>query len=162
MTSCLCGWQQTSNSLEAENYVPDRLLSCTPSAAKPVIESKYKLRPGLADLHLLVGSWSLWSTAYIYVWLESSYDPPEGHPGQLATFSWFVSYRCLSSQFQFSLSAVTLEYLSQCFWPSCERTLEQGDVKKTMFLLLPLEFAATTTTLSSANTAVIAASLLSI
>jgi hypothetical protein len=42
--------------LEAENYVPDRLLYCTPSAAKPVIESKYKLRPGPADLHLLVGS----------------------------------------------------------------------------------------------------------
>jgi hypothetical protein len=31
-----------------------------------------------------VGSWSRWSIAYIYVWLESSYDPPEGHPGQLA------------------------------------------------------------------------------
>jgi hypothetical protein len=27
-----------------------------PSAAKPVIESKHKLRPGPADLHLLVGS----------------------------------------------------------------------------------------------------------
>jgi hypothetical protein len=42
--------------LEAENYVPDRLLCCTPSAAKPAIKSKYKLRPGPADLHLLVGS----------------------------------------------------------------------------------------------------------
>jgi hypothetical protein len=42
--------------LEAENYVPDRLLCCTPRAAKPVIKSKYKLRPGQADLHLLVGS----------------------------------------------------------------------------------------------------------
>jgi hypothetical protein len=31
----------------------------------------------------------------------------------LRTLSWFVSYRCLSSQFQFSLSADTLEYLSQ-------------------------------------------------
>ncbi len=29
------------------------------------------------------------------------------------TLSRFVSYRRLSSQFQFSLSAVTLEYLSQ-------------------------------------------------
>jgi hypothetical protein len=31
----------------------------------------------------------------------------------LRTLSWFVSYRRLSSQFQFSLSPVTLEYLSQ-------------------------------------------------
>ncbi len=31
----------------------------------------------------------------------------------LSTLSWFVSYRRLSSQFQFSLSLVTLEYLSQ-------------------------------------------------
>jgi hypothetical protein len=31
-------------------------MCCTPSAAKSVLESKYKLRPGPADLHLLVGS----------------------------------------------------------------------------------------------------------
>jgi hypothetical protein len=31
------------------------------------------------------------------------------------TLSWFVSYRRLSSQFQFSLSAITLGYLSQWF-----------------------------------------------
>ncbi len=43
--------------------------------------------------------------AYIYVWLERSYDPQEGHSGQ---HSLFVSYRGLSPQFQFSLSAVTL------------------------------------------------------
>ncbi len=42
--------------LEAENSVPDRLWYCPPSAAKLVIKSKYKLRPGPADLHLLVGS----------------------------------------------------------------------------------------------------------
>ncbi len=38
-------------------------------------------------LHSLIDavwSWSLRGIAYIYVWLESSYDPPEGHPGQLA------------------------------------------------------------------------------
>jgi hypothetical protein len=29
---------------------------CIPSVAKPVIESKYKLRPGPADLHSLVGA----------------------------------------------------------------------------------------------------------
>jgi hypothetical protein len=33
------------------------------------------------------------------------------------TLSWFVSYQRLSSQFQFSLSAVTLGYLSQCQTP---------------------------------------------
>ncbi len=33
-------------------------------------------------------------------------------------FPWFVSYRRLSSQFQFSLSVVTLGYLSQCYIPS--------------------------------------------
>ncbi len=70
--------------LEAERYVPDRLWYCSPSAAKPVIESKYKLRPSLADLHLVVGELKSAEMAYIYVWLESSYDPPEGHPGQLA------------------------------------------------------------------------------
>jgi hypothetical protein len=42
--------------LETESYVMDRLWYCPPSAAKPVIESKYKLQPGPADLHLLVGS----------------------------------------------------------------------------------------------------------
>jgi hypothetical protein len=36
--------------LEVENSVPDRLWYCPPSAAKPVIESKYKLGPGPADL----------------------------------------------------------------------------------------------------------------
>ncbi len=103
-SACLAGSRQVTRS-EAESYVPDRLWYCPSSAAKPVIESKYKLRPGPADLHLLVGK------AYIYVWLESSYDPPECQPGQLAyKLSWFVSYRRLSSQFQFSLSAVTLEY----------------------------------------------------
>jgi hypothetical protein len=36
------GWKQTVTSLVAE---------------KLVIESKHQTRPGLADLHLLVGSW---------------------------------------------------------------------------------------------------------
>ncbi len=78
------------------------------SAAKPVIESKHQLRPGPVDLHLLVGSWRVGGIPYVNVWLESYYDPPEGHPGQHA-----YTYRRLSSQFQFSLSAVTLVYLSQ-------------------------------------------------
>ena len=55
MAFCLWAGSRQVTCLEAENYVPDRLLYCTPSAAKPVIESKYKLRPGPADLHLLVG-----------------------------------------------------------------------------------------------------------
>ncbi len=39
--------------------------------------------------------------------------PQKATLDSLRTLSWFVSYRRLSSQFQFSLSAVTLEYLSQ-------------------------------------------------
>jgi hypothetical protein len=43
------------------------------------------------------------------------WDTPEGHPGQYCVHLYaFLSYRCLSSQFQFSLSAVSLVYLSQC------------------------------------------------
>ncbi len=42
--------------------------------------------------------------AYVYDWLERSYDPPECHPGQQA---WLVSY--LSPQFQFSLSPAALD-----------------------------------------------------
>jgi hypothetical protein len=70
--------------LETESYVPDRLWYVPPRAAKPVIESKHKLRPGPADLHSLAGSWRLGEIAYVYVWLECSYDPPECNPGQLA------------------------------------------------------------------------------
>jgi hypothetical protein len=37
------------------------------------------------------------------------WDTPEGHPGQYCVHLYaFVSYQRLSSQFQFSLSAVTL------------------------------------------------------
>ncbi len=99
--------------LEAKSYVPDRLWFCPPSAAKPVIESKYNLRPGPADLHLLVESWSLQGIAYIYVWLEALMTPQNATLDSLRTLSWFVSYRRLSSQFQFSVSAVTLGYLSR-------------------------------------------------
>ncbi len=43
------------------------------------------------------------------------WEAPEGHPGQCCVHLYaFVSYQRLSSQFQFSLSAVTLVYLSQC------------------------------------------------
>ena len=42
------------------------------------------------------------------------WDAPEGYPGQCCLYLYAVSYRRLSSQFQFSLSAVTLGYLSQC------------------------------------------------
>ncbi len=111
----MAGSRQVTH-LEAERYVPDRLWYCPTSAAKPVIESKYKLRPGPADLHLLVGSWNLRWIAYIYVWLESSYDPPEGHPGQLA-YTFLISI--LSTSFiSVSIFSVccTLEYLSQWKW----------------------------------------------
>ncbi len=43
--------------------------------------------------------------------LKCSYDPPEGHPGQLVnTFVGFVSYQRLGPKFQHSLSAVTLGF----------------------------------------------------
>ncbi len=91
---------------------------CPPSDTKPAIESKYKLRPGPADLHFLMGSWSLRGIVYIYVWLESSYDPQECHPGQLV-YTFLI--RILSTSFilfQFSLSAITLGYLSRWSPPS--------------------------------------------
>ncbi len=46
--------------------------------------------------------------------------PPEGHPGQHAYT--FLIHRRLPSQFQFSLSAVTLVYLSQ--WMPQKETLD--------------------------------------
>jgi hypothetical protein len=46
--------------------------------------------------------------AYVYVWLEYSYDHPEGHPGQLVyTFVIRILSR-LEPKFKDSLSAVTL------------------------------------------------------
>ncbi len=42
------------------------------------------------------------------------------------TLSWFVSYRHLSSQFQFSLSAVTLGYLSQWSSPAVFSNIVNG------------------------------------
>ncbi len=49
-----------------------------------------------------------------------SFDPQEGHPGQLAYTFLIRIHRRLSSQFQFSLSAVTLGYLSQWSGPGEE------------------------------------------
>jgi hypothetical protein len=47
------------------------------------------------------------------------WDAPEGHPGQCCVHLYAaVFYRRLSPQFQFSLSAVTLVYLSQCPGPT--------------------------------------------
>jgi hypothetical protein len=40
--------------------------------------------------------------------------PQKATLDSMRTLSYFVSYRRLSAQFQFSLSAVTLVYLSQC------------------------------------------------
>ncbi len=105
------------NHLEAENYVLDRLLCCTPSAAKPVIESKYKLRPGPADLHLLVGSWSLEYSLYLCLTGELLLSPRRPPWTACVHFpdSYPVDVFHLSFNFLFSLSAVTLEYLSQWF-----------------------------------------------
>ncbi len=81
--------------------VPYRLAQ--PRAAM-VIESNYQLRPGPADLQLLVGSCRLRGIAYVYVRLERSYITLDS----MCTLSCFVSYRRLSPTFQFFLSAVTL------------------------------------------------------
>jgi hypothetical protein len=43
------------------------------------------------------------------------WDAPEGDPGQSCVHLFARSYRRLSAQFQFSLSAFTLVYLSQLF-----------------------------------------------
>ncbi len=55
----------------------------------------------------------------ICLWLTGalSWPPQNATLDSKRTFSWFVSYRRLSAQFQFSLSADTLGYLSQwqCF-----------------------------------------------
>jgi hypothetical protein len=95
--------------LEAESYVPDWFRYCPPSAAKPVIESKQKLRLGPADLHLLVGSWRLRGIAYIYVWLKSSYEPPECRLGQLA-------YAFLIRILSMSLTSVSIFFV--CYYSS--------------------------------------------
>ncbi len=54
--------------------------------------------------------------AYVYDWQERSYAPPECHPGQQA-YTFLI--RILSTSFisvSFSLSAVTLGYLSQWYY----------------------------------------------
>ncbi len=68
-----------SRNAELDGGFPSNPILSSPRQT-PVIESKYKLRPGPADVHLLVRSWSLWGIAYIYVWLESSYDLPRMPP----------------------------------------------------------------------------------
>ncbi len=60
-------------------------------------------------LHLLVGSWSLQGIAYICVWLESSFDPPEGDPGQLA-YTFLI--RILSTSF------ISVSIFSVCCYSS--------------------------------------------
>ncbi len=50
-----------------------------------------------------------------YYMISCEWDVPEGHPGQCRVHLYaFVSYRRLLPLFQFSLSGVTLVYLSQC------------------------------------------------
>ncbi len=44
------------------------------------IDTLEQLQPGPADLHLLVGRWRQGGGGIAYVWLERSYDPPEGRP----------------------------------------------------------------------------------
>ena len=100
--------------LEAENYVPDRLLCCMPSAAQPVIKSKYRAgRSSFISGELKSVEYSI----YLCLTGELLWPPQKATLDSLCTLFWFVSYRRLSSQFQFSLSLVTLEYLSQWEYP---------------------------------------------
>ncbi len=54
------------------------------------------------------------NSIYVYVWLECSYEPPPPPPRMppstacVRTLSWFVSYRHLSPQLKYSLSAAAL------------------------------------------------------
>ncbi len=54
---------------EASEDVPYRLAQ--PRAAKPVSKSKYQLRHGLADFHLLVGSCRLGGIGYNFMYLRA-------------------------------------------------------------------------------------------
>ncbi len=67
-----------------------------------------------------MGSGKLGGKAYVYVWLERSYDPTRNATLEsMRTLSWFVSYRRLSPQFQFSLSPAALDmYLYDCICPA--------------------------------------------
>ncbi len=95
--------------LEAEKYVPDRLWYCPSSAAKPVFKSKHQLRPGPVDT--IEGG-----IPYINGWLESYYDPQEGHPGQHA-YTFLI--RILSS----SLTSVSI--FSVCYYSSVSISMDQ-------------------------------------
>jgi hypothetical protein len=83
------------------------------------MESKHQLRPG--------------PVIFIYYWgakgrgryhMSMSYwraimIPQKATLDSMSTLSWFVSFWRLSSQLQFSLSAVTLVYLSQWLRSQC-------------------------------------------
>ncbi len=93
--------------LEAESYV---------------LLSKGNTSCGLAraDLHLLVWNWSLGGIAYALVWLECSYDQPEGHPGKHEyTFLIRILSTSLTSVSIFSVFCY-FRYLSRC----CPQTRE--------------------------------------
>ncbi len=76
-------------------------------------------------------SWELKSVEYsIYLCLTGELlwvmTPQKANLDSLRTLSWFVSFIGLSSQFQFSLSAVTLEYLSHWVWLCTKTTILYG------------------------------------
>ncbi len=61
--------------------------------------------PGRSSV--ISGSCRLRGTAYVYVWLECTYDPQKANLDSLHTLSWIISYWRLALIFQHSLSAVT-------------------------------------------------------
>jgi hypothetical protein len=85
-------------------------------ATKLVIESKHQLQPGPADFQLLVGRCRLGGIAYVYVWLECSYDPTEGHPGQ-HEYTFLIGIQSTSHlSFNF-VCLLCSRYLSQWYAP---------------------------------------------
>ncbi len=72
--------------------------------------SKVNTSCGLAraDLHLLVGKWSLGRDSACLCLTGALLRPQKASLDIMSSLYWFVSYRRLSPQFQFSLSAVTL------------------------------------------------------
>ncbi len=63
--------------------VPYRLAEPRATGTKPVIESKHQLRDTYAGRSSIIsGELQTGGIVYVYIWLECSYDPPEGHSGQ--------------------------------------------------------------------------------
>ncbi len=96
--SAWLGWKQTLTCLWPKNRLFKVNTSWGPAGRSSFISGE--LKDGLDSMGLWLTGALLW-------------PPQNATLDSKRTLSWFVSYRRLSSQFQFSLSAVILGYLSQ-------------------------------------------------